>query len=424
MSAYTTTDTSTMQTVAFPVHKATDQSRPTGIGRSADFFFDIGGEASPWIAAVDATGHGLGQVSTDRLRGRKMFCWGTGSGGRRWQRWLSPEGGSYLEIQAGLATTQLEHLQMPAGATWSWVEAYGDVAADPDVVGGDDWEVVTAHVGGRLEHLAPTGALRAASERAAATADIAPTRMLESGSGWGALEREVRDSTGQEWLDETGTPFLSDTLGPEQQPWLQLLRDTDAGGAALSEADSSTPPPSYVAGEPWARLLSQCPPSWARDYHLGVLAHASGDLDAAQRHYSASTTRLPTAWALRGDARVARERGDGRRAADLLARAAGIASEEPTIRIEAVTAALDAGDGHAALALVDSAPSRIRSRGRLRMLEARAALTVGDVARAGWVLTEGVVVPDIREGETVLSDLWAELFPDVPLPEQYDFRMR
>ena len=422
-SAYTT-DGPTLRKVPFPLHEAVDQSRPTGIARAADFFYDVKAEATPWIAAVDATGHGLGQVSTDRLRGRKMFCWGAGSGGRRWQRWLSPEGGSYLEIQAGLATTQLEHLRMPAGATWSWVEAYGDVAADPEVVGGDDWEVVTAHVGGRLEHLAPTGALRAASERAAATADVAPTRMLCMGSGWGTLEREVREATGQDWLDESGTPFLPETLGPEQEPWLQLLHDGEAAGAALSVADPATPPSSYVSGSSWERLLSSCPQSWARDYHLGVLAHADGDLDTADQRYSASTASRPTAWALRGAARVARERGNARRAAELLEEATAAAPEHPSIRVEAVTAALDAGDSRAALRLVDATPPAVGVLGRLRMLEAQAALASGDRPRAARLLTEGVVVPDLREGETALSDLWTHVFPDDPLPEQYDFRMR
>ena len=36
----------------------------------------------------------------------------------------------YLEIQAGLARTQLEHLPMPARASWSWVEAYGLLQSD------------------------------------------------------------------------------------------------------------------------------------------------------------------------------------------------------------------------------------------------------------------------------------------------------
>ncbi|MDQ1530763.1 MAG: hypothetical protein QOE37_868, partial [Microbacteriaceae bacterium] len=71
-----------------------------------DFFFDIPVGRRPWIVSADADGDGLAMVSTDRLRGRKLFTWGRGPGGDRWQAWLQPTGGRYFEIQAGLAQTQ------------------------------------------------------------------------------------------------------------------------------------------------------------------------------------------------------------------------------------------------------------------------------------------------------------------------------
>ena len=42
----------------------------------------------------------------------------------------SGPGEEYLEIQAGLARTQLEHLPMPGRASWAWVEAYGLLESD------------------------------------------------------------------------------------------------------------------------------------------------------------------------------------------------------------------------------------------------------------------------------------------------------
>ncbi len=53
-----------------------------------------------WIAALDADGRGLVQTSTDTLRGRKLFVWGRGPGGRSWQQWLTEPGtGGYCEIK-------------------------------------------------------------------------------------------------------------------------------------------------------------------------------------------------------------------------------------------------------------------------------------------------------------------------------------
>ena len=100
--------------IPFADDPATDVSYPLPAQRAADYFFQVPSERRPWIAAVQADGRGLMQTSTAQLRGRKLFCWGTAAGGRHWQEWLCGPGSRYLEIQAGLATTQLEHLRLEA----------------------------------------------------------------------------------------------------------------------------------------------------------------------------------------------------------------------------------------------------------------------------------------------------------------------
>ncbi|MEP6665057.1 MAG: DUF5107 domain-containing protein [Nocardioidaceae bacterium] len=422
--AFTTAYDETVHAVTVPVHESTDQTWPGRSQYAADYFFDLSHRPRPWIAAVDPSGHGLGQVSTDLLAGRKLFCWGTRAGGRRWQDWLSPEGGSYLEIQAGLAATQFEHVTMPARAHWSWLEAYGDVAADPTIAHGDDWQGAIDHVDDRMDQLISPSAMTMAYEQATALADVAPTAILCQASGWGALERESRTQTGEGWVDETGSPFATETMGPDQDVWRQLLSENPSNKAALFHADPLTPPASYVIGDEWASRLGRSPSSWARDYHLGVLAHATGDLAAAHEWYSASLAQQPTAWALRGQGRIAAEQGDHQTAADLLMAAAALAGHEPSVVIEAITAALAVDDGSGALELIEAAPVPLRDLGRMRLLEVQAALASGDRDRAAKALATAAVVPDIREGETSLSDLWLQLRPAEPIPAEFDFRMR
>ena len=84
-----------------------DASYPSNIPTSRDFFYKIPEKSRKWIAAVDESGHGLLQCSTKRLFGRKLFVWGMAQGGRHWNEWLSEKGSAYIEIQAGLAHTQL-----------------------------------------------------------------------------------------------------------------------------------------------------------------------------------------------------------------------------------------------------------------------------------------------------------------------------
>jgi uncharacterized membrane-anchored protein len=179
-----------------------------------------------------------------------------------------------------------------------------------------------------------------------------------------------------------------------------------------------------VAGEVWDALLAGAKPSWARDYHLAVRAHAAGDLATARRHYRASLDRQRSAWALRGLALVAAEQNDHGTARDLLRAAVDIAPEQLSLRYEAVGAALQAGDAAAALDLVDSAPPSQSGQGRLPLLEVQAALAAGDTARAARLLDSGIEVPDVREGEISLAALWQRAHPGRPVPAAYDFRMR
>lgn len=155
---------------------------PARAEAAADYFFELPEESPRWIAAVDEHGDGLLQSSTRRLRGRKLFVWGESAGGRRWQEWLAPGAPGYLEIQAGLARTQLEHLRLDAGQSWDWLEAYGPVSADPAVVHGDDWAAATASV------QAGVPSLEQRHRDWLTVADRQPESLLHQGSGWGALE--------------------------------------------------------------------------------------------------------------------------------------------------------------------------------------------------------------------------------------------
>ena len=62
------------------------------------------------------------------------------------QTFLAQKGCQYLEIQAGLAHTQLEHLPMDANASLSWLEAYGPINVDAARTHSDDWSAAQDEV--------------------------------------------------------------------------------------------------------------------------------------------------------------------------------------------------------------------------------------------------------------------------------------
>ena len=123
--------------MAVPLSGGVDASYPCNIATSRDFFYKIPKDSHKWIAAVNEQGKGLLQCSTNRLFGRKLFAWGMAQGGRHWNEWLSERGSAYIEIQAGLARTQLEHIPMKGKESWEWVEAYTGICGNATDFHGD-----------------------------------------------------------------------------------------------------------------------------------------------------------------------------------------------------------------------------------------------------------------------------------------------
>jgi hypothetical protein len=414
-----------------PVGRAvtTDCTYPARVAQLTEWFFRLDPNQRPWIAAVDSSGTGLAQVSTGRLRGRKLFSWGNRPGGRHWQNWLSGGKGSYFEIQAGLAPTQLQHLHMPAGAVWSWAETYGRLELDPTVAHGEDWAAAVGSAEAALAAMVPLPWLERWLAQVNELADLAPNEHLFLGSGWGALERQRRKTRGPaKKTDLPGTPFPEASLGAEQEAWLALL-----AGKPFPDAM----PSSYMSGDDWLPLLEGAPPTWVTLLHIGVALYAAGDLDGARAAWSASLKDRPNVAALRNLgllALLAHRALDGipllRQAYDL-ALAEQVASDG-SVAQEVLLELLDAlviHDPASALLLVESLPGPWRQDGRILLCEARAALAVDDPDRCLAVLAKNVVIPDVREGEVTFEGVWRELFTRYPsggdalsVPPTYDFQ--
>ncbi len=431
--------------VEIPVVQGTDITYTTNIDRSADFFFDLDDGARPWIAALDATGQGLVQVSTDRLKGRKLFLWGMGAGGRRWQEFLSVKGHAYIEIQSGLARTQTEHIPMPARTTWEWLEGYGLMAADPAVVHGADWVAAreTVHTG--LETMLPRAAMDAEMERTVAWVDQAPQEIVQHGSGWGALEQGRLQAAGLPPCAGQAIPFGQESMGNQQEPWEQLLRQ-----GTLPEADPDDEPLGYMTQTEWCDLLEGAAREGRGDHwwtwlHLGVMRYAAADYDGARAAWEQSLARRETPWARRNLAVLAREENRTGDAATLYVEACRQRPQLFPLAVECGSFLIQAERPQEWLDLVrDALPESVRTAGRIRLLEGQAALATGDLDRVEAILNEKLVIDDLREGERSLSHLWfglheqklsrqegvavddalrARVRREFPVPEHLDFRM-
>ncbi|MEV6510979.1 DUF5107 domain-containing protein [Streptomyces sp. NPDC051642] len=411
-----------LRRVPVPSYDGVDRTYPLNSPYAADYFYELPDGRRRWIAALDADGHGLVQTSTDVLRGRKLFVWGTGSGGRRWQEWLTEPGtGGYCEIQAGLARTQLEHVRLDPESEVSWLEAYGPLEAEAE----GEWSIVVDGAEARLETALPRADLDAAYAAWKPHADTEPGEILATGSGWGALEVLRTD-----WK-LPGTPFEESTLGEAQAPWAELLRS-----GVLPEPRRVRPPGETLVASHWRDMLETAPASPLTEYHLGVAQWHAGDRAQAVRSWERALELAPSLWPLLRCMAVAdQEAGNHERAADRYNEAFADLCHERRDAGEgwtAATAALGREAVEALLRVRRTADARAvwemlhpvtRERGRFLLLQAELLLAEGRRDDAWAVFGDGFEVADLREGAESIGRLWSRL-TDEPLPTRYDFRMR
>ncbi|MEU7429366.1 DUF5107 domain-containing protein [Streptomyces sioyaensis] len=435
----------TLRRVPVPDSEGADRSYPLRSEHPADYFYDVPEGARGWITSLDADGRGLVQTSTGTLRGRKLFLWGAGRAGRRWQQWLTAPGtGGYAEIQAGLARTQLEHVPLDAGGEFAWLEAYGPLETDAAAVHGADWAAARGEVAARLEAVLPRADVEAAYAAWRPYADHEPKESLATGSGWGALE------VARAGLDLPGTPFEAATLGAEQEPWLTLLTTGDL------PADGPAPGPALVAPA-WRELLESAAPGPATDYHLGLSQWHAGDRAQAVRSWERALAQGAGCLPLYCLAVAESVAGEPARAADRYAQAcaaARAASDEgprarawqevlPALAREAVPALLAADRTAEAAQLLAGLRQTAPVDGRFALLTAQVLLAQGQPVAAREIFDAGFEIAALREGDEVLGDTWHAIAEQLvaaggpvtedvratarathPLPERYDYRMR
>ncbi|MFV0399834.1 MAG: DUF5107 domain-containing protein [Oscillospiraceae bacterium] len=426
--------------IPVPVHEGIDKSYTTRVPHALDLFFDIQEGQRKWEAVLDEKGGGLIQTSTDLLQGRKLFLWGNGPGGKRWQEFLARPGEGYLEIQAGLANTQMEHLPMPANACWQWLEAYGPMQADPQIVHGE-WAAAGEHVNTRLEEELPRSKVDGLLKQLDSELTTA-WEPVQLGSGWAALEL-ARRGAGDQFGAEIAL-FAPSSTGAAQAPWLELLHT-----GSFPDSDPAREPASYLTQAEWIPLLEQAVSTgksrhWHALYQLGVMYCAAGEFEKAEEAYRESNRLTPNAWSVRGLAMLELLKGDEIAASTGLLEAARQLPILP-LAIECGRLLIQAGRYSDFVDFYSELEPALQTHGRLRTMRAHAAVMLDDFGLAHDILRSGLQVADIREGEVLLSDIWIMLYMrkiakeegiaqddalrervlrEHPIPEELDFRMR
>ncbi len=392
---------------ALPYELGTDISYPGNLSRTFDFFYKIPKENRKWIASVEPNGKGFLHFSDDKLIGRKLFLWGQCTGGRHFSEFLAEKNSYYIEIQAGLAHTQLEHFPMPPNSKIEWIEGYAPLNCSPSDVNGDYDKAVEAAENNLTEILNTSGLY---APELTDSSKLSEREMLYRGSGWGMLEEKLRQNKISDYFDD----------------WYSLDSETADYKALLDEG--SLPkhqpldcPKSYVSGNLWVqKLRKSIESSEGRHYYsylaLGVALYERGcygDKDAMKECFemwkkSAETEENP--WAYRNMAAyLANEVGDKSAAADYAEKALFMMPNERALAVDCGQILLSGGQYRRWLDVCAKLPAKTLSIGRVSLLRARALLALDELEEAEKTVNESFEMPDIKEGELSISALWFQL---------------
>ena len=387
-----------------------DVSYTTNIPHAVDFFFDLDADKASdmqcqrrWISAIGGDGRGFVQTSTDVLQGRKLFAWGMNAGGRNWQTFLSEKGNSYFEIQAGLAHTQMEHLPMDAGASISWLEAYGPISVDPDKAHGADWTQAYKAVETELEKVCPRRKIEVLLKQCEEELDGQQGVLHQMGTGWARLEKEAL----YEEFDTCGLRFPIKALRQPERQWLSLIER-----GKLPEPHPTDEPLGYQIGAHWeerlVKSIARGGGHWYCCYQLGVIRAQAGDMAKAREYFEQSLEKTRNPWALNCLAWLDDKQGNTEAAAEKWQQAVEM-EPEFHLALNALNVLRKLGRYMTMLEVYSGLPHVLRERGRLKAAYCHALIEVGRYETAQNTLMDHIELSDVREGETILSDLWFSL---------------
>ncbi len=386
-----------------------DNSYPYNGQAARDIFYRIDVKREqPWITAVNKEGKGLFQASTSVLKGRKLFIWGVSSGGDRWQEFLSEPGYPYFEIQSGLGRTMAECVPLAAFGKYEWLEAYGMIETNAEVVHGSDWASAMNHVKKTVQDIASINFLERELNDTAELAARSPDEIIQHGSGWGEIENKRRQLASDPPICQKSLVFDNATVGADEKIWLDLLEkgimkpnaeDRECGG--------------YMTQKEWIPLLLESMKrtggdNWLGRLHLGILYYANDEYDNAVEQWRLSIEKKANVFALRNMGLAFNKKNKKDMAIEYYGKAWALNKSDHIITIEFLDLLLDEKQlGQIANVFVQM-PESLVNHPRVLVAKVKYNFMIGNYKQTESLL-ESIVLPDLREGDTALTDIWFEI---------------
>lgn len=421
----------------YPDETHIDRTYPGNAPCSNDYFFKLKKDGKKWVTAVEKDGIGLLQFSTNELFGRKLFFWGQGQGGRNWNNWLAGAPVPYVEIQAGLARTQYEHIMMKGKSTISWIEGYTAAICDAQKVH-DDFqtavETVEAYVN---EKMPPEQNLRELF------GEVKKIKMEQYGSAWGYVQNCLKQKMGKESVS-SNLEFPIEAVRKEEKIWLDFLNTEK-----MKEESLDFPPISFYTDPALLALFEkQIAGGEANAYmylQYGITLYGNKKVDEAYEAFLKSNEYHQNAWAYRNLSMIEKNEFDRpQKALHYMEKAIELNHTYRGLMVNCAQVMLYAKAYNRWLEVFQGLEENLKKDSRLQLYKAMALIEKEEYEKAAEIICPDFQLCDIKEGEVSLSHIWKEVYMGVlkketgimdehqleilcderyPLPAHLDFRM-
>ena len=383
-----------------------DLSFPQNFPFANEYFFQNSKSmSSPWESILYEDGQVIYERSTAALRYKKMFCWGNHVGGRGWQEFLSDPSSlnfsPYLELQAGLAPTQLHGYQMPGNSMISFTQFFGNFEkSENQQLLNAEWSAAQEKISDQIEKVVPIDLLESENLRFEKLATKTPFEILFHGSSWGALEQKRREKSGE----KIPAGLLFESAKSEQvEDWIELLET-----GTYPSRDVTKVPASWMVQKEWISLLESSRQNWLSALHIGNYYFEVGKPESAIKEWNKSLELNSSPWALRNLAIAQRDAGNLFEALELYQEAVNIFSTElHDAFYEEYLQLLITAKKYEQLwrSYTEFISIRVPSE-RIDLAAAKAALQLGHFEFLEKIFTR--TFAQIREGESTLVAIWFE----------------
>lgn len=412
-SAFNNSDGMGIRKSQIPFDGGKDVSYPQNIPDTIDYFYDIPQKSNKFIANVNKNGKGLLQISSNNLKGRKLFSWGHREGSKHWQEMLTDKAGWYVEIQAGLGKTQYECIPMPPKTSWSFIECYtlADIKAEAVTA---DYDSFINSINLQINSIYSSDELDSLCAETEETISKVKGECVFAGSGFGWLQNEfLKDAPSH----------LTFSKQDDIKIWLSFFEDSDSQGCPIS----------FAMGETQKEYLLKKEDSttdWRIPYLAAVLLYDERNFDAAQKSIRKAFALDNNFHLNHLNSALLYQKND-ERFLYFAKKAIKQGSQNYSVCESMLRLLLAAEKYEDIVSLINDIDKTIGEKPRIRMYLSYAYLKSGDYDTAEKILTDdgGLKILDFREGDRFLDKLYkgirrakyGEEDQKIQVPPQFDF---